>query len=128
MSGAQGVPEAPNGRRRLDGEPGQGDGLSAIAVLPLSGSGQAPGQIVQCLGIFRLEAEQLLEFGNSLVQLSLIAQRAAKVVVGGSVVGVQFDGLAVLGDGLVQLLLAVQDYAEAVVGRSEMRIELDGLA
>ena len=58
----------------------------------------------------------LLVGGDGLVQLLLLAQGDAEVVVGHGVLRVEFDGLAVGGDGLVQLLLVEQGDAEVVVG------------
>ena len=61
--------------------------------------------------------------GDRLVQLPLLAQGLAEVVVEGGVVGLDADGGAVLGDRLIQLPLHKQGEAEA-----EMRVGVVGPA
>jgi hypothetical protein len=78
------------------------------------------------LGIIRLEAEQFLEFGDGLVQLSLAAEDRAELFMGRDELRVECDGLAELGDGVVQFPLVAQDRAELFMGRDELGVELDG--
>ena len=66
------------------------------------------------------------KLGDGLVQLPLVLQGVAEVVVGLGEFRVEFDGLAVAGDGLVQLALVVQGVAEVVVRVQGFRIEFDG--
>ena len=54
------------------------------------------------------EPDRLAVLGDRLIQLTLILQGGAEVVVGHSVIGLEPDGLAVLGDRLIQLTLVVQ--------------------
>ena len=77
---------------------------------------------------FRVEFDGLAIGGDGLVQLLLVGQGVAEVVVGVGQLRIEFDGLAVGGDGLVQLLLALQSVAEVVVGIGVLRVEFDGLA
>ena len=55
--------------------------------------------------IILLESDGLAVLGDGLVQLALVTQGDAEVVVGFGVIFLEPDGLAVLGDGLVQLAL-----------------------
>ena len=66
--------------------------------------------------------------GDRLVQLPLVAQGVAEVVVGLGVVGLEPERRAVLGDRLVQLPLIAQGNAEVVVGLGEVGLEADRLA
>ncbi len=65
---------------------------------------------------------------DGLVQLPLLSQGGAEVVVGGGIFRVEFDGRAILGDGLVQFALVFQGIAEVGVGQGVFRVEFDGRA
>ena len=72
------------------------------------------------LSVFRIEFDGLAAAGDGLLQLPLILQGVAEVVVGHGAFRIEFDGLAVAGDGLVQLPLILQGAAEVVVGRERI--------
>ena len=60
------------------------------------------------LGVVGLEPDRLAVFGDGLVELALVSQGVAEVVVGLGVVGLEPDRLAVFGDRLVELPLVVR--------------------
>ena len=68
------------------------------------------------LGEVGLEPDRLAVFGDGLVELPLVAQGVAEVVVGLGEVGLEPDRLAAFGDGLVELPLVIQGDAEVGVG------------
>ena len=57
-------------------------------------------------GIVGLEGDGLTISGDGLVELALVLQGIAEIVVGFGVVGIEGDGLTVGGDGLVELALS----------------------
>ncbi len=60
------------------------------------------------LGVVGLEPDRLAVFGDGLVELALVLQGVAEVVVGHGEVGLEPDRLAVFGDGLVELALVAR--------------------
>ena len=85
-------------------------------------------------GELRVEFDGRLEAGDGLVQLALLSQRIAQVVVGPGVLRVEFDGLAVAGDGLVHLALLSFSalprlvWAAASFGSSSMALRKQAMA
>ena len=63
----------------------------------------------------RLEAKRGAVFGDGPVQISLVAEREAEVVVRGGVVRLEAKRGAVFGDGPVQISLVTERGAEVVV-------------
>ena len=71
--------------------------------------------------IVGLEPEGFAVLGDRLIELPLVVQGDAEVVVGIGEVGLEAQRLAVLGDRLVQLPLVAQGVAEVVVGLGSSR-------
>ena len=62
--------------------------------------------------------------GDGLIQLALLPERIAEIVVRLGVIGVDSEGLVIAGDGLIQLALTLERIAKVVVRLSV--IGLDG--
>ena len=60
------------------------------------------------LGVVGLQPDRGAVLGDGLVELALVHQGVAQVVVGLGVVGLEPDRRAVFGDGLVELALAAR--------------------
>ena len=78
------------------------------------------------LGVVRLEPDRRAVFGDRLIQLSLVCQGDAEIVVGRGEVILEPDGRAVLGDRLIELALLVQCLSEVEVGGGVLGTEPNG--
>jgi hypothetical protein len=78
------------------------------------------------LGIRGVKFAGLLETDDSPLQIALLPQGNAEVVVGLAVLGIQFDGLLVFGDGPLRILLVMQGISEAEMGLGRLRADSYG--
>ena len=70
--------------------------------------------------VVRPQPDRLLQFGDMLLQLSLLAEHRDELDLTGKEGG-ESVGFAVLGDGLVQFALSLKDIAKVVVYESHLR-------
>src|SRR5262245_41498061 len=80
-------------------------------------------QIFTGFGVFRVEANGLLEMSRRLAQLSLIGQQDAQPVMRIGVVGIETQRLLVVEEGSLRFALRGQRVGEIGVGVGAVRVE-----
>ena len=80
-----------------------------------------------CVGVFRVEADGLVEVGNGLVVLAHVAIGNAPATVRFGAFRVEPDGFVGVGNALVVLVLVDISAAPLAIGRGVFRVQADGL-
>ena len=116
------------GHRRSRAGAGSPRGIRRLASSSLPWSARAMPRFMWALATSGWSRIAVAVFGDRLVELALVRQGEAEVVVGSGEVGLEPDRLAVFGHGLVQLALVSQGDAEVVMGTGVVGLEPDRLA
>src|SRR5207253_1000139 len=104
------------------------EGLLAVANGVVGTGRQDPSQVVEGVGIVRLDSEDIVVVADDLGVLSPGFVSAGPVEVGIRVFGIEPDRRAVVRDRLVVLFPGFIDVGPVVVGVGPFRIEADGFA